>query len=75
MYCSEFGPAALPLFNDLTTDLKLNPNPKPDEIVLCFRSDFEEFAPSVNEAGLSLNNWEGLQALYTRKTLLAKSPY
>ncbi len=60
----EFGPAALPLFNDLTTDPKLNPNPKPDEIVLCFRNDFEELLPQT--AGLSPEQREGLQALYTR---------
>src|SRR5579859_758157 len=38
----EFGEEVLPLFNDVTTDPKLNPHPKPDEIVLCFRNDFED---------------------------------
>jgi hypothetical protein len=37
----EFGPSALMLFNDMTTDPKLNPRPKPDEIVLEFKNDFE----------------------------------
>ncbi len=37
----EFGPEALGLFNDLTTDPKLNPRPKAEEIVLAFKSDFE----------------------------------
>src|SRR5205814_1441760 len=37
----EFGEEALVFFNDLTTDPKLNPHPKPEEIVLCFRNDFE----------------------------------
>jgi len=37
----EFGEAALVFFNDLTTDSKLNPRPKADEIVLGFKSDFE----------------------------------
>jgi hypothetical protein len=37
----EFGDEALPFFNDVTTDPKLNPHPKPEEIVLCFRNDFE----------------------------------
>ncbi|MSU59833.1 MAG: hypothetical protein EXS35_16985 [Pedosphaera sp.] len=37
----EFGEAALVFFNDLTTDAKLNPRPKPDEIVLGFKPDFE----------------------------------
>jgi hypothetical protein len=37
----EFGDGALIFFNDMTTDPKLNPRPKPDEIVLSFKSDFE----------------------------------
>jgi hypothetical protein len=37
----EFGEGALGLFNDMTTDKKLNPHPKPEEIMLAFRSDFE----------------------------------
>jgi hypothetical protein len=37
----EFGEAALVFFKDLTTDPKLNPRPKPDEIVLAFKNDFE----------------------------------
>lgn len=41
----EFGEAALVFFNDLTTDPKLNPRPKPDEIVLAFKSDFEALFP------------------------------
>ena len=37
----EFGESALVGFNDLTTDAKLNPRPKPEEIVLAFKNDFE----------------------------------
>jgi hypothetical protein len=37
----EFGEPALIFFNDMTTDPKLNPRPKPEEIVLSFKSDFE----------------------------------
>jgi hypothetical protein len=37
-----FGEQAMVFFNDLTTDPKLNPRPKPDEIVLAFRPDTEE---------------------------------
>lgn len=37
----EFGETALPLFVDLTTDPKLNPRPKAEEIVLAFPEDFE----------------------------------
>ena len=37
----EFGDEAMIFFNDMTTDQKLNPRPKPEEIVLNFKSDFE----------------------------------
>lgn len=37
----EFGEAAFIFFNDLTTDPKLNPRPKPDDIVFGFKPDFE----------------------------------
>jgi hypothetical protein len=37
----EFGETALVCFNDLTTDPKMNPRPKPEEIVLAFKPDFE----------------------------------
>lgn len=37
----DFGPEALAFFQDMTTDHKLNPNPKKEEIVLAFRNDFE----------------------------------
>ena len=39
----EFGESALAFFVDVTTDPKLNPNPKPEEIALGFRNDFESF--------------------------------
>jgi len=38
----EFGEEALIFFKDLTTDAKHNPRPKPEEIILGFKSDFEE---------------------------------
>jgi hypothetical protein len=60
----EFGDAALAFFNDVTTDPKLNPHPKPDEIVLCFRNDFEE-ALRKSQA-LTPQRREELQALYQR---------
>jgi hypothetical protein len=41
----EFGEPALAGFNDLTTDAKLNPRPKLDEIVLSFKSDCESVLP------------------------------
>ena len=37
----EFGADALVFFNDMTTDAKLNPRPKPEEIALAFKPDFE----------------------------------
>jgi hypothetical protein len=37
----EFGEESLVFFNDMTTDAKLNPRPKPEEIALAFKSDFE----------------------------------
>ena len=37
----KFGEEALQFFSDLTTDAKLNPRPKQDEIVLAFKPDFE----------------------------------
>ncbi|HUA68761.1 MAG TPA: hypothetical protein VMA13_09460 [Candidatus Saccharimonadales bacterium] len=37
----EFGEEALIFFKDLTTDPKLNPRPKPEEIMLAFQNDFE----------------------------------
>jgi hypothetical protein len=37
----EFGEEALVFFKDLTTDAKLNPRPKPEEIMMAFQNDFE----------------------------------
>ena len=37
----EFGAAALVFFTDMTTDAKLNPRPKPDDIVLGFSSSLD----------------------------------
>lgn len=60
----EFGAEALVFFNDMTTDPKLNPRPKPEEIALAFRSDFE----SVFEQnpGLPRARRDELLALYRR---------
>src|SRR5208283_4574887 len=38
----EFGEEALVFFKDVTTDPKLNPRPKPEEIMLAFPNDFEK---------------------------------
>ncbi len=37
----DFGEEALIFFKDLTTDAKFNPRPKPEQIMLAFKSDFE----------------------------------
>jgi len=58
----EFGEAALPLFQDLTTDPKLNPRPKPEEIVLAFHPDFEALLP--RQPGLTPEQRAALQQLF-----------
>ena len=60
----EFGDEALQFFNDLTTDPKLNPRPKPDEIVLGFKDDFEALLQRNPDA--LPNKRESLLALYRR---------
>src|SRR5262249_7761374 len=47
----EFGEESLVFFDDLTTDPKRNPFPKPDEVVMGFKSDFEpQFQQKPNVA-------------------------
>jgi hypothetical protein len=58
----EFGTEALIFFNDLTTDPKLNPRPKPEEIVLAFKPDFE--ALFQQHAALIPDKRPALLALY-----------
>ena len=58
----EFGEEALICFKDMTTDPKLNPRPKPEEIVLAFRNDFE--ALFQQQADLLPNKRPQLEALY-----------
>lgn len=60
----EFGTEALALFNDLTTDPKLNPRPKPDEIVLGFKEDFAVLLDK--QSGLGEPKRQELQALFQR---------
>ncbi len=67
----EFGEEALALFNDVTTDPKLNPHPKPEEVVLCFRNDFETIFQQ-NPALIAQKRGE-LQALY-QKIQRSKAP-
>ena len=58
----EFGEEALICFKDMTTDPKLNPRPKPEEIVLAFRNDFE--ALFQQQAALCPNKRPQLEALH-----------
>jgi len=58
----EFGEEVLTLFNDLTTDPKLNPRPKPEEIALGFKPDFE--AILQQSSSLVANKRQELLALY-----------
>ena len=60
----EFGESALAGFNDLTTDPKLNPRPKPEEIVLAFKSDFE--AVLQQEPALPAEKRKELVALHQK---------
>jgi hypothetical protein len=60
----DFGDPALVFFNDMSTDAKLNPHPKPDEIVLGFRNDFE--ALSQQDATLTAEKKQELMALYQK---------
>jgi hypothetical protein len=60
----EFGEEALVFFRDMTTDPKLNPRPKPEEVVLAFRNDFE--ALFTQEVARLANKRPELQALYQR---------
>jgi hypothetical protein len=48
----------------MTTDPKLNPNPKPEEIVLNFKNDFEALFQQYSASGQVPEKWQGLPALY-----------
>jgi hypothetical protein len=41
----DFGEESLVFFKDVTTDAKFNPRPKPEEIMLTFKGDFEALLP------------------------------
>ena len=67
----EFGEEALVFFQDVTTDPKLNPRPKPEEIALAFKPDFEVLF--AQHATLLPDKRMELLALY-RKVQRSKSP-
>jgi len=60
----EFGEEALVFFKDMTTDPKVNPNPKREEIALAFRSDFESLMDQ--QPALPSHKRGGLVALHQR---------
>jgi hypothetical protein len=67
----EFGEEALVFFQDVTTDAKLNPRPKPEEIALAFKTGFE--ASFAQHANLLPDKRQELLELY-RKVQRSKSP-
>jgi hypothetical protein len=60
----EFGEAALAFFDDLTTDKRFNPRPKPEEIVLGFKDGFETLVSQAS--GLETAKREAMLALHRR---------
>ncbi|HWW02180.1 MAG TPA: hypothetical protein VNZ64_20940 [Candidatus Acidoferrum sp.] len=60
----DFGEEALVFFNDMTTDPKLNPHPKREEIVLGFKSEFE--ALFQQQTKVAAGKRPELMALYQR---------
>lgn len=67
----EFGEEALVFFNDLTTDPKLNPRPKLEEIALGFKSEFEALFQANPQ--LLAGKRDALLALY-QKVQRSKPP-
>ena len=60
----QFGSEALVFFNDMTTDPKLNPNPKSEEIALAFKTDFEPLFQQ--QPGLIPDKRAAMMDLYQR---------
>src|SRR6266404_5779852 len=60
----QFGVETLAFFNDMTTDPKLNPNPRSEEIALAFKNDFE--ALFQQNPNLIPDKRQDLLALYQR---------
>src|SRR5437762_2480917 len=60
----EFGDEALAFFNDMTTDSKLNPRPKPEEIALAFKPEFETLFQQ--NPALVVNKRDELMALFRK---------
>jgi hypothetical protein len=60
----DFGTEALVFFKDVTTDVKFNPRPKPEEIMLAFKPDFAELV--TQNPGLAADRLQALQALHQK---------
>ena len=60
----QFGEPTLVFFKDVTTDVKFNPRPKPEEIMLAFHPDFENLL-AKNPAAAKKKPGE-LQALFQK---------
>ncbi len=58
----DFGEPALGCFNDMTTDPRRNPRPKPEEIVLAFKDNLEELLKQ--NTGLSAEKAKELRVLH-----------
>jgi hypothetical protein len=78
----EFGEEALVYFNDLTTDAKLNPRPKPDEIVLSFKPDAEgllkqdtALPPEKRQALLTLHKKVQISKSATEQAIAQKNAF
>ncbi|HSU54461.1 MAG TPA: hypothetical protein VLT36_10405 [Candidatus Dormibacteraeota bacterium] len=67
----DFGEDALVFFNDVTTDPKLNPNPKKEEIALGFKSDFETLFQQ--HPGVAASKRDELMRVY-RQVQKSKAP-
>lgn len=60
----EFGADALIFFKDVTTDVKFNPRPKPEEIMLAFKPEFAELLQQ--HPGLTAERRQELEALHKK---------
>ncbi len=59
----EFGEEALIFFKDVTTDVKFNPRPKPEEIMLIFKPDFAELLQAKSRRGFGQTKRTGRRCI------------
>lgn len=60
----DFGAEALIFFKDVTTDVKFNPRPKPEEIMLAFKPEFAELLQQ--NPGAAADRRQELEALHQK---------